>query len=76
MNAYDAKQTMHDAVIRMMARGPMTTRALYANDDVWQARVFGIRTADAWLRELVQPEQEPPTANTRWWLRDEFKKTG
>ena len=71
MTESDLKLRLNNAVLRLMLRGPVTTRLLYGDDGVHQvAHYLGSAVADRWLRELACPESEPPGPDTRWRLVD------
>lgn len=58
------------AILRLILRGPVTTRLLWSEDVIWQASCyFGDKQVNAWLRDTARPEQEPPGAETRWRLK-------
>lgn len=69
MNAVTITQNLERAIIRLTLRGPITTRLLYGDGDVWTARAgLGASATDALLRRYLRPEQEPPGPDTRWRL--------
>ncbi len=64
-----ARADIHAVILRLMLRGPVNNRLIWSQDNICAAAYyFGDRQVNLWLREVAQPEQEPPSADTRWRL--------